>query len=232
MKRNLFVALTIVVALCMLLAVIPAIAHNDNGQNNNGNNSQKDKDENENDKGGKAGVSGQAGPQGPAGPTGPQGPSGPAGTTGQDIARIQATPAILNPGQTATIATVNVTVTSPSGGILLISTYGGITSSQPPGGAGSVIEVGVLINGSAFGNPSQRISIIPHSTLPQGTSPQSQSESWGFTSSSGIVGPGTYTVNLVVQHISGPQIFVGAALNGPGPFDSGVGQLQAVVINR
>jgi len=232
MQGNLVVALTIVVALCVLLTVIPAIAHNDNGHNNNGNNSEKDKDGSEKEKDGKGGPPGSTGPQGPPGPTGPQGPSGPAGTTGQDIARTQATPVILNPGQTMTIATVNVTVTSSSGGILLISSYGGITSSQPPGGAGSVMDVGVLINGATFGNPSQRISIIPNPTLPQGATPQSQSESWGFTGSTGTVGPGTYTISLVVQHISGPQIFVGNTLDGSGPFNSGAGQLQAVVINR
>jgi hypothetical protein len=232
MQRNLFVALTIVVALCVLLTVIPAIAHNGNGQNNNGNNSEKDKDGSDKDQGGKSGQSGPAGPQGPPGPTGPQGPSGAAGTTGQDIVRTQATAATLNPGQTMTIATVTVPVTSSSGGILVISSYGGITSSQSPGGAGSVMDVGVLINGATFGNPSQRISIIPHPTLPQGMTPQSQTESWGFTGSSGIVGPGTYTINLVVQHISGPQIFVGTLLDGSGPFNSGVGQLQVVVINR
>ena len=226
MQGNLVVALTIVVALCVLLTVIPAIAHNDNGHNNNGNNSEKDKEGSEKDN------SGKVGPQGPPGPTGPQGPAGPAGTTGQDIARSQATPVTLNPGQTMTIATVNVTVTSSSGGILVISSYGGITSSQPPGGAGSVMDVGVLINGATFGNPSQRISIIPNPTLPQGATPQSQSESWGFTGSTGTVGPGTYTISLVVQHISGPQIFVGNTLDGSGPFNSGAGQLQAVVINR
>src|SRR6516165_5862773 len=115
MQRNIFVALTIVVALGVLLTMIPAIAHNDDGQNNNGNNG--DRDENEKDKGGKAGSPGPAGPQGPRGPAGPQGPSGPAGTTGQDIARIQATAVTLNPGQTATIAAVTVTVASSSGGI-------------------------------------------------------------------------------------------------------------------
>jgi hypothetical protein len=233
MQRNLFTALTIVVALGVLLAVIPAIAHNDDGHDNNGKNSDKDRNDNDgNDKGGKAGQAGSAGPQGPPGPTGPQGPSGPTGTTGQDIALIQTTPVVLNPGQTVTIGTLSVTVTSSSGGILLISSYGGITSSQPPGGSGSVMDVGVLINGSPSGNPSQRISIVPQATLPQGTTPQSQGESWGFTGSSGIVGPGTYTINLVVQHISGPQIFVGTNLGGSGPFTPGVGQLQAVVINR
>ena len=230
MQRNIFVALTIVVALGVLLTVIPAIAHNDDGQNNNGNNG--DRDENEKDKGGKAGSPGPAGPQGPRGPAGPQGPSGPAGTTGQDIARIQATAVTLNPGQTATIAAVTVTVASSSGGILVISSYGGITSSQPAGGAGSVMDVGVLINGSTFGNPSQRISIVPHTSLPQGPIAQSQGESWGFSSSTGPVEPGTYTINLIVQHVSGPQIFVGTPLPSSGPFTPGVGQLQAVVINR
>jgi hypothetical protein len=217
MQRNLFVALTIVVALGVLLTVIPVIAHSDDdGQNNNGNNSDK----HGNDKGGNAGVQG------------PPGPTGPAGTTGQDIALIQTMPVVLNPGQTVTIATLSVTVTSSSGGILLISSYGGITSSQQPGGVGSVMDVGVLINGSPSGNPSQRISIVPHATLPQGTTPQSQGESWGFTGSSGIVAPGTYTINLVVQHVSGPQIFVGTNLGGSSLFTPGVGQLQAVVINR
>jgi hypothetical protein len=226
MQRNLLVALTIILALCVLLTVIPANAQNDDGHKKNGNNSEKDKDGSEKDKDGKAG------PQGPPGPTGPQGPAGSAGTTGQDIARSQATPVTLNPGQTMTIATVNVTVTSSSGGILVISSYGGITSSQPPGGSASVMDVGVLINGATFGNPSQRISITPASTLSQGTTPQSQTESWGFTGSSGIVGPGTYTINLVVQHISGPQLFVATSLDGSGPFNSGAGYLQALVINR
>lgn len=220
MQRNLFVALTIVVALGVLVAVIPAIAHSDDdGQNNNGNGDDK----HGNDKGGKASSQG---------PAGPQGPPGPAGTAGQGIAQTLTTPVVLNPGQTVTVATLSVTVTSASGGILIISSYGGITSSQPPGGAGSVMDVGVLINGSPSSNPSQRISIVPHATLPQGTTPQSQGESWGFTGSSGIVGPGTYTINLVVQHVSGPQIFVGTNLGGSGPFTPGVGQLQAVVINR
>ena len=226
MQRNLLVALTIILALCVLLTVIPANAHDDDGHKKNGNNSEKDKEGSEKDN------SGKAGPQGPPGPTGPQGPAGPAGTTGQDIARSQATPVTLNPGQTMTIATVNATVTSSSGGILVISSYGGITSSQPPGGSASVMDVGVLINGATFGNPSQRISITPNSTLSQGTTPQSQTESWGFTGSSGIVGPGTYTINLVVQHISGPQLFVATSLDGSGPFNSGAGYLQALVINR
>jgi len=229
MQRNLLVALTIILALCVLLTVIPANARDDDGHKKNGNNSEKDKDGREKDEGGKAG------PQGPPGPTGLQGPAGPTGTTGQDIARSQATPVTLNPGQTMTIATVNVTVTSASGGILVISSYGGITSSQPQGGSASVMDVGVLINGATLGNPRQRISITPASSLPQGTTPQSQTESWGFTNSSGIVGPGTYTINLVVQHISGPQVFVANSLDPPdgsGPFNSGAGYLQALVINR
>ncbi len=226
MKRNFLVAFTIVLTLCLSLTVIPANAYNDDGQNNNGKNNGKDKDDDEKGKGG------QVGQQGPAGPTGPQGPAGPAGTTGQDIARTQAMPVTLNAGQTMTIATVNVTVTSSSGGILVISSYGGITSSQSPGGSASVMEVGVLINGATLGNPSQRISINPAATLSQGTTPQSQTESWSFTGSSGIVGPGTYTITLVVQHISGPPIFVGTLLNGSGPFNSGAGYLQALLINR
>jgi hypothetical protein len=237
MQRNLFVALTIVVAIGVLLAVIPAIAHDDD-DHNNGNNSDQDNnhkggnDKGGNDKGGTAGLQGPTGPQGPPGPTGPQGPTGPAGTTGQGIAVTQATPVVLNAGQTVTIATLSVTVTSSSGGILLISSYGGITSSQQPGGPGSIMDIGVLINGSPLGNPSQRITIVPNSTLPQGTTPQGQVESWGFTGSSGIVEPGTYTINLVVQHVSGPPIFVGSNLGGSGPFTPGVGQLQAVVINK
>ena len=229
MQRSLLVALTIILAFCVLLTVIPANAHNDDGHKKNGNNGEKDKDGEDS---GKAGPQGLPGPTGPIGPTGPQGPAGPAGTTGQDIARSQATPVTLNPGQTMTIATVNVTVTSSSGGILVISSYGGITSSQPPGGSASVMDVGVLINGATFGNPSQRISITPASSLSQGTTPQSQTESWGFTGSSGIVGPGTYTITLVVQHISGPQLFVATSLDGSGPFNSGAGYLQALVINR
>ena len=220
MQRNLLVALTIILALCVLLTVIPANARDDDDHKKKGNTSEKDKDGEEKHNGGKAG---------------PQGPAGLAGTTGQDIARSQATPVTLNPGQTMTIATVNVTATSASGGILVISSYGGITSSQSQGGPASVMDVGVLINGATFGNPRQRISITPASTLPQGTTPQSQAESWGFTNSSGIVGPGTYTINLVVQHISGPQVFVANSLDPPdgsGPFNSGAGYLQALVINR
>jgi len=228
MQRNLLVALTIILALCVLLTVIPANARDDDDHKKKGNTSEKDKDGEEKHNGGKAG------PQGPQGPTGLQGPAGPTGTTGQDIARSQATPVTLNPGQTMTIATVNVTVTSASGGILMISSYGGITSSQSQGGPASVMDVGVLINGATFGNPRQRISITPASTLPQGTTPQSQAESWGFTNSSGIVGPGTYTINLVVQHISGQQVFVANSLDldSSSSFNSGAGYLQALVINR
>ena len=244
MQRKLFVPLTIIVALCVLLTVTPAIAQNNN--------------ENEKNQGGKVGPPGPQGPAGPAGPTGPQGapgppgpsgppgpqgapgpsgpqglpgPSGPPGTAGQNIARVQAASTVLNPGQTAMIATVNVAVTSASGGFLLISSYGSITSSQSPGGLGAVMDVGVLINGASFGNPNQRISIIPHPSLPQDNNPQAQSESWGFTGSSGIVGPGNYTVNLVVRHIAGPAINVGVPLDGPTGL-SGAGQLQAAVINR
>src|SRR5262249_22928702 len=162
MQRNLLVALTIILALCVLLTVIPANARDDDGHKKNGNNSEKDKDGREKDEGGKAG------PQGPPGPTGLQGPAGPTGTTGQDIARSQATPVTLNPGQTMTIATVNVTVTSSSGGILVISSYGGITSSPPQGGSASVMDVGGVINCAPFGNPRQRISITPASPLPPG----------------------------------------------------------------
>src|SRR5207302_8605630 len=109
--------------------------------------------------------------------------------------------------------------------------YGSITSSQAAGGPGAVMEAYVLINGDPFGNPSQRISIVPHASLPQGVRPQAQGESWGFTGSSGIVGPGNYTVDLVVRHISGPAINVGVPLDGPTGL-SGAGQLQAAVINR
>jgi collagen type II alpha len=302
MQRKFFVALTIIVALCVFLTEIPAIAQNNNGQRNNGDDNRNN-NEKEKDKDGRTGRSGPPGPPGPTGPTGPQGaqgppgptgaqgaqgptgatgaqgptgttgaqgpagatgaqgptgatgaqgptgatgaqgptgatgaqgpqgPTGTMGTAGQDIARIQATPTVLNPGQTTTIATVNVTVGPASGGILVISSYGSITSSQPPGGLGAVMDVSVLISGASFGNPAQRISIIPHASLPQGVNSQAQSESWGFTGSSGIVGPGNYTVDLVVRHISGPQIFVGALLDGPN-LNSGAGQLQAVVINR
>src|SRR6266850_580759 len=248
MQRKFVVALTIIIALCVLVTVIPANAQNNASQNKETNQKEKDKDrdkdrDRDKDKEGKTGLpgatgatgaTGPAGPTGPAGatgPTGPQGVQGPSGTTGQDIARIQATPTVLNPGQTSTIATVNVTVTSANGGILVISSYGSITSSQQPGGPGAVMEAYALINGDSFGNPSQRISIIPHASLPQGVKPQAQGESWGFTGSSGIVGPGNYTVDLLVRHIAGPPIYVGAVLDSTFP-TSGTGQLQAVVINR
>ena len=93
------------------------------------------------------------------------------------------------------------------------------------------MEAYVLINGDPFGNPTQRISIIPHASLPQGLTAQAQTESWGFTNSSGTVGPGNYTVDLVVRHLAGPPIFVGGPLDGT-VLNSGAGQLQAVVINR
>src|SRR5207237_479213 len=126
MQRKLFVPLTIIVALCVLLTVTPAIAQNNN--------------EKEQAQGGKHGPPGTPGPQGATGP------SGPPGTAGQNIARVQAASTVLYPGQTAMIATVNVAVTSASGGFLLISSYGSITSSQSPGGLGAVMDVGVLIN--------------------------------------------------------------------------------------
>ena len=92
------------------------------------------------------------------------------------------------------------------------------------------MEAYVLINGDPFGNPSQRISIVPHASLPQGVRPQAQGESWGFTGSSGLVGPGNHTVELVVRHIVGPAIYVGAHLGDPYSL-SGTGQLQVLVIN-
>jgi len=112
----------------------------------------------------------------------------------------------------------------------VISTYGGFESSQPAGGAGSVMDAAILINGSTLGNPSQRVSIVPAATLPQGTAAQVQSSSWGFTGSSGIVPPGTYTVDLVARQLSGPPIFVAFPLEPA--FNSGAGQLQVLVINR
>ena len=113
----------------------------------------------------------------------------------------------------------------------MISTYGGITSTQGPGGAGSVMDVAVVVDGNPMGNPSQRISIVPHPSLPQDGVDQAQSESWGFTAASFPVASGTHIVSVRVRHIAGPPINVGSVLDGTFT-ESGRAQLQVLVIKR
>jgi|RhiMetdeSRZDD1v2_1073273.scaffolds.fasta_scaffold604954_2 hypothetical protein len=136
------------------------------------------------------------------------------------------------------IATVAVQVTAPSA-FLVISSHGGITAQAV--GSGSVMDVGVTIDGEAMGNPAQRITIVPSSGLAQGTSPLAQAESWGFTVASGSVAgpvaggpPVTHTVSLIVRHVSGDPINVGFPLDGGmGPFaTSGASRLTVQVINQ
>ena len=93
------------------------------------------------------------------------------------------------------------------------------------------MDVAVVVDGNPMGNPSQRISIVPHPSLPQDGVEQAQSESWGFTAASFPVASGTHIVSVRVRHIAGPPINVGFVLDGTFT-ESGRAQLQVQVINR
>jgi hypothetical protein len=142
----------------------------------------------------------------------------------------------LSPGEVFDAVVLNIPVTVP-GAFLLISTYGSITSfvaAMPNGGPSGTVEVGILIDQDSMENPTQRISMVPHPSLPQ-AGPFAQTESWSFTGASRALPTArNYRVTLRYHYIGPPQ---GPPLNFGYTYDSlfapsGTAQLSVAVINR